>query len=301
MVYLAALVFSLVFFGFYKEWFSCIALLAVIFLPVLSLLMSLPAMLTVKADLRCPVKSTVDMPVRLSLQLKCPLPTPPVRCILRIVNDLTGERYLGKPGERLPTEHCGRITVSYPEMYVYDYLGLFRRRLKREETCTVYIMPKPVAAARLPKPGGKAMNLWRPKPGGGFSELHDLRLYRPGDDLRQIHWKMSAKVGKLIYREPLEPVQKGCLLTVSLSGDPQTLNTKLGQLLWTSHALLEQQMEHEVQCLTGKGILTFEVGSEQDLEACLQTLLGAQLTQSDSKPENQALWQQHIGGGTHEA
>lgn len=300
--YLAALVCSLVFFGFYKEWLSWITLLTVVLLPWVTLLMSLPAMLTVKADLRCAGKVTQDMPVRMSLQLRSLLPTPPVRCSIRLENSLTGERFVGQPGERIPTEHCGRMTISYPEMFVYDYMGLFRRRLKREEQCTLYIFPKSVPSDHVPTPQGQAVNLWRPKPGGGFSELHDLRLYRPGDDLRQIHWKMSAKTGKLIYREALEPVQKGYLLTVTLSGSPKELDAKLGKLLWLSKALLEKQLSHQVRCMTGSGVTEFTIQDEAALEGCMQALLSSPPAQAEQLLQaEQAAWQHHIGGGEHEA
>ena len=277
-------------------------LLLVVLAPWISLLLSLPAMLTVKADLRCAGRATQDMPVRINWHLRCKLPVPPVKCTVRLVNSLTGERYLGSPGDMIPTKHCGMITISYPEMYVYDYMGLFRRKLKQENSCKLYIFPKPVPAAQVPQLRGKAVNMWRPKPGGGFSEIHDLRLYRPGDDLRQMHWKMSLKTGKLIIREPLESVQKGYVLTVVLSGNPQTLNTKLGQLMWLSNSLLAKQLSHEVRCLTGAGIMEFSISDETELEHCMQTILAAAPTRGEGMPEGeQALWQHHIGGGMYEA
>lgn len=300
--YLAALIGSLVFFGFYKEWFSWITLVTVFWLPWVSLLFSLPAMLSVKAELRCPEKTRKDMPVRTALRLTSKLPTPPVRCTIRLVNELNGLRFLGEPGERIPTEHCGKMTISYPYMYVYDYLGLFRRQLKREESCSVLIYPKPVEGEQPPGEQTRNLHLWRPKPGGGFSEVHDLRLYRPGDELRQIHWKMSAKTGKLIYREPMEPVKQGNLLTMTLSGDPDQLDRKLGQLLWLSRALLEKQREHKICCVTGNGMVEFQIRDEGTLDAAIQSLLSAPLAAAEGYfQDGQALYQQHIGGGSNEA
>lgn len=302
ITYLLTLIGSLVFYGFYKEWFSWILLLAVVFLPWLSLLLSLPAMLTVKADLRCPVKTCVGMPVRITMRLTSKFPVPPVRCTLRLANSLTGERFLGKPGEMIPTKHCGMLTITYPQMFAYDYLGLFSRRLHREDSCRVYIEPKPVAVQKLPQPEGKQAAGWKPKPGGGFSENHDLRLYRPGDDLRHIHWKMAAKTGKLIYREPMEPIQKGYVLTLSLSGSPEQLDRKLGQLVYVSRSLLGKNLPHEVRCLTGKGVKQFSVTDEATFEEGLHTLLGSPLAEAEAVPaaEN-VLWQHHIGGGGDEA
>ncbi len=293
---------SLVFFGFYQEWFSGILLALVSVLPWISLLLSLPGMLKVKASLRCPPRARQGMPVRPMLKLSGFFLMPPVRCTIRVVNHLTGERYLGKPGEMLPTEHCGMFTISYPTLYVYDFLGLFRRQLKREETCTLYLEPKPVPSRRLPRPNKKGDGILRPKPGGGFSEIHDLRLYRPGDNLRQIHWKMSAKTGKLIYREPMEPVRRGYTLTLTLSGTPNVLDVKLGQLLWTSQRLLEKQIEHEVRCQTGTGVLRFQVTDEATLETGLHMILAAAPAGGSAVPDTgDAAWNYHVGGGDDEA
>lgn len=300
--YLAAVFGCVVFFCFYQEWFSAILLALVCVLPWVSLLLSLPAMLTVKASLRCPPRARQDMPVRIALKLTCFFPTPPVRCVIRVVNHLTGESYLGKPGEMLPTEHCGMLTISYPTLYIYDYLGLFRRQLKREETCTMYLEPRPVPTRRAPQPNKKGDGVLHPKPGGGFSEIHDLRLYRPGDSLRQIHWKMSAKTGKLIYREPMEPVRKGYTLTLSLSGTPNVLDVKLGQLLWTSQRLLDKQLEHEVRCQTGTGVIRFQVTDEATLETGLHMILAATPAGGERMPDSgDAMWNYQVGGGVDEA
>lgn len=301
MLYLTGLLGCVVFYGFYREWFSWFALVAVVALPWFSLLISLPAMLAVKANLRCPAKARLDMPVRTKLQLQCRFPTPPVHCGIRIVNAMTGERFLGTAGEYIPTTHCGMLTISYPKMYVYDYLGLFRRQLRRTDTHTIFIEPKPIPSNRPLQSAGKYVSLWRPKRGGGFSEVHDLRLYRPGDDLRHIHWKMAAKTGKLIYREPMEPVQKGYVLNVALCGTAGELDRKLGQLLWTSQTLLEQNLPHTIRCNTNTGLLTFEVTDTLSLETSLQTLLSTPKADSVALPSAEnALWQQHIGGESHE-
>ena len=300
--YLAALVCSLIFFGCYKEWLSWIVLLTVILLPLISLLFSLPAMLTVKAELRCAGKVVRDMPARVTLQLKSMLPTPPVRCRVRLENSLTGQSFLGAPGERIPTEHCGAMTVSYPELSVYDYLGLFRRRLHTQSKCVLYIFPKPVPTGEIPKARTGAVELWRPKPGGGFSEMHELRLYRPGDELRQIHWKMSAKTGKLIYREPMEAVGKGYLLTMTLWGSPREVDGRLGKLFWLSKAMTDKQMPHRILCHTGNGTLEFSVTDPESLDRCMETLLSAPLAAADISPSaEKALWHRHIGGDSNEA
>ena len=220
------------------------------------------------------------------------------RCKLRLINNLSGDRYLGTPGELIPTEHCGRITVTVPKCEVYDYLGLFAKKLPEQPACTVYVLPKPVAG-ELPPTGVRNDSTLRPKPGGGLSEHHELRLYRPGDEVRNIHWKLSAKTGKLIYREAMIQVQRGHVLNMTLSGTPDQLDRKLGQLLWTSRILLREKCPHQIRCLTGKGTVSFAVSNENDLEQGLCELISMPCATGENIPDAaDAVWQQNIGGET---
>ena len=302
ILYLVSLLGCLVFYGFYREWFSWFALMAVALLPWFSLLCSLPAILTVQAGLRCPETVRMQVPARTALQITCPFPTPPVRCRIKLHNNLNGRRYVGAAGERIPTEHCGCMTISYDRLFVYDYLGLFCRRLRKGDSTCVYIEPKPVACPLPEQLQSRSVSLWRPKPGGGYSENHDLRHYRPGDDLRNIHWKMSAKTGKLIYREPIEPAQKGYLVTMTLRGDAAELDRKLGQLTWLNHSLLQRRCDHEVQCRTGSGLFRYHVDDSATAQEGLKTLLRSAPAKSDGEKSRQnVLWQYHIGGDGHEA
>ena len=290
ITYLVTLLGCLAFYVFYKE-----------LLPWFSLLMSLPAMLTVKVSLRCPTQTTMGMSTGTTLQLSCKFPAPPVGCKLRLVNNLTGVGYIGKPGEKIPTKHCGMFTISFPVLVAYDYLGLFRKKLRVTGGCTVYVMPKPVVSQAASPPIDAAEGALKPKSGGGYAQEHELRLYRPGDEVGNIHWKMSAKTGKLIYREPMEPVYKGYVLTLTLSGDPAVLDKKLGQLVWISRSLLQKQLTHQVRCVTGNGLVTFTVENENALDKCMRELLCAPLGEGEVELPEGLFWQHHIGGDSYEA
>ena len=302
LFYLAVLGFCLVFYCFYKEWFSWLLLMAVAGLPLLGLVLSLPAMCTVKVFLQAPPQVRMGVPARTGLTLQCALPAPPVRCKLRLMNKLTGERFIGKPGELVPTEHCGPVQVWCTHLWIYDYLGLFRIPVKKTPDCVVYVMPKPIMDRKPATDEELPVYNWKPKPGGGYGENHDLRPYRQGDDLRNIHWKMSAKAGDLIYREVLEPVQKEMLICLSLSGTPQELDRKLGRALGMSRQLLEQGTAHQIRCQTQKDVLLLQITDHQSQETALRTLLDSPVTTADiifRDPD--ALWQCDIGGEPDES
>ena len=292
----------LVFYGFYREWFAWLLLMTVALLPWFSLLVSLPAMVTAKAEVRCPRSVRLHVPARSSLQVHCRFPLPRVVCRIRLHNSLTDARFVGAPGELIPSEHCGCMHIHVERLYICDYLGLFRRRLQKQEPFCVFILPKPLVCPMPNRHSDQAIRAWKPKVGGGFAENHDLRLYRPGDELHGIHWKMTAKTGKLIYREPIEPAQKGGLLLLTLWGDGNRLDKKLGQLLYLSRKLLAEGCAHEIRCRTGQGLLQGHIETPDQLEAMLERILSATCATGESLEFSQdVLWQHHIGGDDHEA
>lgn len=243
----------------------------------------------------------MDMPVRISLEVTSWLPVPLLKSRLLVQNQLTGADYKIAPGQRLPTDHCGYLHISYDTVLVGDYLGLWVRRLRKREAIGVYIEPKPVTCGIPEQMQLRSVSIWKPKPGGGFSEHHDLREYRPGDELHGIHWKMTAKTGKLIYREPIVPAQQGYLLTMTLCGDAQTLDKKLGQLLYASETLLKRQLAHAVCCRTGEGTVEFSVTDSQSLKEGLHILLRSTPAVGETVFQGRnVLWQHHIGGDDNE-
>lgn len=295
VAYLIILGVCFLFYLLFQQWFSWLLLIIVAALPVFSLLLSLPAMLTVKVSVTCPDQVRVGVPARTGLKIQCPFPAPPVRCTIRIKNLLTGERYIGVPGEYVPVSACGVMEITYKKIWVWDYLGLFRRGFAQTAPCRTIVMPKPITC-EIPQfsQSDAEKNGWKPK-AGGFAENHELRLYRPGDELRLLHHKMSAKTGKLIYREPVVPLQEQLCLVMTLSGTPAQLNAKLGQLLYISRELLAKGQVYELRCQTGNGLQVFTVADEKAQEALLHTLLRSAVTTGQWLPENLSGY--HLIGG----
>ena len=253
-------------------------------------------MLTTKVSLHCPKQVRMGVPARTGLKIDCPFPAPPVRGTIHVENLLTEERYVGLPGEYIPMHSCGVVNITYHKLWVWDYLGLFRRGFRQTEPCRVIIEPKPVPCEiPIHRESDAGKNGWKPK-AGGFAENHELRLYRPGDELRLIHHKMTAKTGKLIYREPVVPMQEHLCLVMTLSGTPAQLNIKFGQLLWLGTELLRQKKTFELRCQTGKGLQHHTISHQQEMESTLHTLLACTPTKGEWIPEDLSGYHR-IGGG----
>lgn len=215
---------------------------------------------------------------------------------------MTGETVSLGSGSALPTAHCASLRVEPVKTWVYDHLGLFRRRVKTVQGAAVLIRPGPIPPEKAPDLSRYLATAFKPKPGGGYAENHELRLYRPGDNLHQIHWKLTAKTGKLILREPMEPLLGLAVVTLVLSGAPEQVDEKLGKLLWVSNYLTRQNVPHQVHCLTGAGMLVRSVTGESQVQPMVDAVLRSPMAGPDASiPYVSASWRYHIGGDGYEA
>ena len=302
ITYICALGAAAAFYIAYQEWFSWVVLLCLMGLPWFSLLLSLPGILTFRAGAQGPGAIPLGQSGELEIVGTSPLPVPPFRGRLRLCRCTTGEVWRHKKDTQLQADHCGGITVTPEKVWVCDYLGLFRFRTRAVEPVTVLVRPEPVAMETLPDLDRYLARSWRPKAGGGFAENHELRLYRPGDSLNQVHWKLTAKTGKLTIREPMEPNRGLVLVTMDLKGTAGELDRKFGRLLTLGGYLLEQNIPFEIRVLTGAGVQSFPVAAERDLKTNLDRLLCCSPVAEGSIRDRElaASWHHHIGGESHE-
>ncbi len=282
ILYLAVWIGCAVFYVCYQQWFAWLALVAVTLLPLFSLVISLPVMLFSPVKGRLPAAVTMGTQVELPLMPRSILPLPRWRLRVRVERPLTGQYWNLKPGMYLPADHCGYLICRLSRGWIYDYLGLFRIPLRHPKRLCVLVRPTPVAPEDSSSRNINRAIQWRPKRGGGFSENHEVRLYRPGDSIQHIHWKLSGKTGKLMLREPMEPNTPPTLALV-LSGTPQVLDRKLGQLLWLGQDYLQQSLSFRILAKTGTGQFSFTVNTQSDLQLAMDRLL-QQLPASEDAP-----------------
>jgi uncharacterized protein (DUF58 family) len=81
-----------------------------------------------------------------------------------------------------------------------DPLGLFRFRGPGIDSELALVLPRFAALAKRSRPREVEASLAAPRAGSG-SEMFGVREYRPGDPLRRIHWRSSARHNQLIVRE----------------------------------------------------------------------------------------------------
>jgi uncharacterized protein (DUF58 family) len=102
----------------------------------------------------------------------------------------------------IPAPHRGLIQVGPLTIARRDPLGLLRREVTWPERHLVYVHP---ATAQLPP---NTAGLVRDLEGAASRRLTDsdlsfyaVREYAPGDAMRHVHWKSTAKTGTLMVRQ----------------------------------------------------------------------------------------------------
>ncbi len=297
LLYLAVLAGCVIFLVAYQGWMAWLFLSAVLLLPLFALGISLPAMLSAKLTLDCPGDCLVGEKLTARVRIRAWVFLPEFRCRMQIFNPLTNEtRYLF-PGSALPTDRCGRLQCRLEKVRIYDCLGLFYRTCRNPQTAAVCVRPRPLAVNAIPRLESSLSSIWRPKPGGGFGENHELRLYRPGDNLNQIHWKLTAKTNKYIIREPMVPQKGSMALVLVLSGTAEQLQRKLGRLLWLGKYLLDKSIPFQILTQTGSGTVSRAVATEDDLFSALDLLLAQSPAQDDSLPDTGGIRRHYLIGG----
>ena len=296
LLYLAVLAGSCLFYLVYGQWLSWLVLIAVAALPWFSLVVSLPAMLRFHITSEGPETLEMGKKANLLLLGRCRYPMPPFRGWLMLQNTQTGETLSYADRRKEITAHCGGFTVTAEKVRIFDYLGLFSLPVWKRESKTLLVYPQPMPLS-LPEDLRRQSSLrWKPKP-AGFAENHELRLYRPGDAMNQVHWKLSTKTGNLILREAVEPAQKDRWLTMNLRGTAEERDRKFGRLLWLGKRLLDQNLPFSLCCLTGNGKLTFSIAEQADLQQAVDCLLCQPMTTGDLRESlTQSPGQYHIGG-----
>ncbi|PZS25936.1 MAG: DUF58 domain-containing protein [Pseudonocardiales bacterium] len=108
----------------------------------------------------------------------------------------------------VPTEHRGRITLGPLTVERRDPIGLFRRAQPITADSLLWVHPRIHAAAPLPVglvldyEGHASANARL-----GTVTFASLRDYVRGDDPRRIHWRSTARTGRLIVREHIDTTE----------------------------------------------------------------------------------------------
>ncbi|MFK3676836.1 DUF58 domain-containing protein [Microbacterium sp. NPDC090218] len=112
------------------------------------------------------------------------------------------------PGEEaeelfaIPTQKRGVVKVGPVSVVRGDPLGLFERAHRRDDPVDLFVHPRTVLF------DGQSLGYLRDLEGLPAADLsrddvsfHALLEYQPGDDLRHVHWRSTARTGTMMVRQ----------------------------------------------------------------------------------------------------
>ncbi|MGO2932480.1 DUF58 domain-containing protein [Microbacterium sp.] len=138
------------------------------------------------------------------------------------------------PGEKaeelfaIPTQRRGVVEVGPVSVVRGDPLGLFERAHRRDDPVDLYVHPQTVLF------DGQSLGFLRDLEGLPAADLsrddvsfHALNEYQPGDDLRHVHWRSTARTGVMMVRQYEETRRSHFVIGLSRSSGDYAVDADL--------------------------------------------------------------------------
>lgn len=204
---------------FYRQSFLVMLFLIMCILPVFSIFTCRQAFASLTADISSAsyqAEKDLTVPLTITLHNATFFPLPHVECVYRIESPF----YPGKEAVTyvlpatsgsdtdflLPVTytHCGLFQVKLLSLKVYDYLHFVSFTKETDIQRQIIILPcSTTEVSYHPELYGEGFDEYESSDqrGNVSSNVTDIREYQPGDRLQKIHWKLSAKIDKLMVKE----------------------------------------------------------------------------------------------------
>lgn len=207
-------------------------------LPLGLLLTTLPARKGIRVQLRLPItvaekgkktpveiliRNQVFWPVgRIAVQVTCTFPMSRKKQKTwfygRVAPGDVDSPGLGKIRAEYDPVCVGGVRMEITQVKCYDLLGFLALPLPKKQwrqlrADTLLVLPNisevPIYVSRQCRDfAGESEEFSKERGGDDPSEIFQIRDYQPGDKLRSVHWKLSAKTEELMVRENSLPL--GC-------------------------------------------------------------------------------------------
>ena len=188
--------------------------------------------------------------------------------------------------QRLKSCYCGRVEAEIPRFVVHDLFHIFSLYGCRTSSSAVLVWPGIAGeddeeiyscVEGFPKEEESR------KRGAEYNPDYEIREYIPGDELKSIHWKLTAKQDRLMVRERLATGHEKINLLLPLS-DAREENDALMEALNGLGVLLLKKGYPIQLYWTGKGILQGRFVAEPgELENAISQILSATATEAHAR------------------
>jgi len=201
--------------------------------------------------------------------------------------------------DRAVFHYRGGYEIGIRDLYVYDPLKLFRIRMQRDNLRPVFVMPRRPVIVTDGEGAASEVNTTevRNLRGADRTELTEIKEYRMGDGLRDIHWKLSSKTQDLMVKHyGMNACRSVCFLPDLGENytDPYRRGLYTDDInLCCAHAVTEMTIALMLSTLRGaNNVCTLMWYERRAAEIGMEALLGAHQPSGDKPSEDDA---PHIG------
>lgn len=153
--------------------------------------------------------------------------------VFKVENLYTGEKkryrhngYVGREENKvmivpLRIKECGNIKVTLEKVEVFDALFILKVGKKIAESSYIGVLPEchlmPIEITRRTREFIADADEYSDKEkGDDSSEIYQIREYREGDSIHNIHWKMTAKEDEIMVKENSKPLAASVLIWLNM-------------------------------------------------------------------------------------
>lgn len=148
----------------------------------------------------------------------------------------------------------GRYEIVATDVRVYDAFHMFYIKKKIKDTANVYVLPQcylmPMNVSKKTRDFVTDSDVYHSDIRGDDSaEVYQVREYRPGDNVRNIHWKLTARQDEIMVREMSKTLSCPVIICVNLDGKEcknygKSMSVVLESMVSLSFSLIDIKVPH---------------------------------------------------------
>lgn len=154
--------------------------------------------------------------------------------------------------------HIGCVRISVESAELRDSIGLFRKDCLNTAYAEYLIFPQmselQISREMFLSYDMESYKYSKTKKGADLSEVFDVREYMPGDSIKAIHWKLSAKTDSMMIKVPSLPVENSLMIVLdnNLNGfDSEAdrgdkIEELVNMFMSVSYTLIKQGLQHSM-------------------------------------------------------
>lgn len=171
-----------------------------------------------------------------------------VRNVFTEYEEKKKERVWASPGTSIAVEkeilshHVGRVEINVTEFVAWDWLGICSMEIPAHKDAGVVVTPEiaPVEEDLTTCVEDFPDENETKKRGTDINPDFEIREYVPGDELKSIHWKLTAKTGRTMVRERLSSGRDKINVLLALTEDPTENDALMSSLHGLGLRLLDK-------------------------------------------------------------